>query len=205
MQLQNIETMGPAAGVTGRVCRKIDVNCADPENTSVSDETGKLVLEIMPDPAFPAFQGYVTLEREGMLPGLYFFNPPVDRDESVSVQLASPGIAATLTALLGATMNPERGLILVYTEDCKGTPTAGVRLRTDDVDSAAILFYASGGLPVPTATMTDKDGYGGYVNVNAGPVTLAGEVPEMQRDLGTVSIVVKPGTISYSRMVPLGK
>jgi hypothetical protein len=203
LHLTDIVSSSPLQGVTAKLCRKLDVQCTDPQGPSVvSDAAGVVAFDVS-----AAFTGYVSLsEGTTIMPGLYFFNPAVTADTDVAaVQLASPSIAAALTAGVGSKQRPENGLMLLSAVNCSGGEAAGVSFETATGGDAgaSVSFYSVGGLPNSKVTATDSSGYGGVVNVTPGTVVVTGRLAD-GRALGTISLVVNAGAITYSRMVPLG-
>jgi hypothetical protein len=200
LQAMDIVRQTPLAGVTGKLCRKIDVNCATPDATQVSDSAGIISLDVT-----AAFTGYVWLTRDDLMPGFYFFNPPVDRDtEGLTAQMAPPVVGGLLAQQVGVTLDPERGLVLLSSYDCQGKAAAGVSFKMDGAQGSSV-FYAVAGLPNTTVTSTDSQGYGGFLNVSPGTISVTGQLEEDNRELGRISLLIRAGSISYSRMVPLGQ
>jgi hypothetical protein len=158
LQTVDIVSQTPLAGVTAEACRKIDVNCEQPVDMAVSDDNGALALNVARERDGLGFQGYVRFTRDGILPGIYVFTQPVESDLKVEpVRMASPAIAGALAAQIGTTIDPDRGLLLMYLVDCQDKPAEGVIFSTD-ADGAAAKFYSVNGLPAATATATDTDG-----------------------------------------------
>jgi len=111
----------PLAGVDARLCRKLDINCEAPESDVVTSGDDGMVAFDVPS----GFTGYVFFTREDRAPGLYFFNPAITKDTTIaSVPLGTPGIVSLLTAQTGSPQIPERGLVLLLTENCTGAPGA---------------------------------------------------------------------------------
>ena len=136
---------------------------------------------------------------------LYFFNPDIDRDQTLpSISVASPAANMGLLLQLGRSAIPGRGSVVVSTADCTGAPAAGISFSTMSGDSMTSAFYAVAGLPSSTATATDATGYGGLINVPAGAATLSAKLTDPATDLGSISILVRDGAITYSRVVPVG-
>jgi hypothetical protein len=206
LRVVDILTQEPMPGVSALLCRKIDVTCDSPFGPPVlSDEQGKVEFDVTRDTAGFGFTGYVRFTRDDVLPGIYIFNPAVESDLTIpSVQLASPTVAGLLAQQIGTKLDPARGLILLDSVDCQGAPAAGVTFMTDADDSAA-PFYSVNGLPAATATATDDDGYGGLVNVQPGTLAVTGKLQRKESALGTVSLLIRGGAVTYSRMVPGGE
>ncbi len=194
-------TQAPLPGVTARVCDKLDFDCAAPQSTQLTDDNGEVALEI---PAF--FYGYVSLTLGGYKEGLFFFGPPIDRDTSDlnPISLGPPAVHMLLAEQTGATLMPERGILLIEALNCQHRRTAGVSYETSDKDELSVPFYSNVGRPDTNATATDSYAFGGYINMPPGVVTVTGRLRERQRTLGTVQLVIKPDAITYGRMVPTG-
>ena len=94
--------------------------------------------------------------------------------------------------------------MLLSAVNCSGAEAAGVSFQTANGGDAgsSVAFYAVGGLPSSKVSATDSAGYGGVVNVPPGTVAVTGKLTD-GRTLGTISLV-NAGSITYSRMVPLG-
>jgi hypothetical protein len=110
-------------------------------------------------------------------------------------------MAAMLIAQVGATYDPTRGTIVLTADDCTGSAGEGVTYSTNSSDSRIASFYSESGLPTTKTNATDPSGYGGFMDVPPGNLTITGN----HRDfglLGKVTLFVKAGTTSYSRMVP---
>ena len=206
LHIEDILSQKPLAGVEARLCRKLDVNCDNPlSDPVVSGDDGVVGFDVWVEDPELGFMGYVLLTRDDVMPGLYFFNPPIDRSVEVpAVQLAKQAVASVLVQQVGLPYEPERGLILLSAFDCEGEPTAGVMLQMDEAHQGAAPFYSVNGLPASTATATDSSGYGGVINAPAGTIALTGRLEDGERVVGKVSLLVKPGSITYSRMVPNG-
>jgi hypothetical protein len=56
-------------------------------------------------------------------------------------------------------------------------------------------------LPSLTAPGTDASGHGGLINLRPGPVTVSGVLGD-GRLVGTLSVVVRPNSITYTSMFP---
>lgn len=206
LRVEDILTQKAKPGVRARLCRKLDVNCENPLAAEVmSDSDGIVRFDIVTDDPTSGFSGYVLFTSSDAMPGLYFFNPPVRGPVDIpAVQLAPRAVATVLTQQVGATYDVTRGLILLNTLDCVGEPLAGVSLETDADDPLTVPFYSVHGLPAATATATDPDGYCGVINVLPGTTSVTARMEAGGRRIGTLSLLVKAGSITYSRMVPLG-
>jgi hypothetical protein len=199
LNVQDLVSQKPLAGVSARLCRKLDVNCEAPESaTVISGDDGVVVFEVP-----GRFTGYVYFTRDDLSPGLYFFNPPVTADTNIAaVQLVSPIIASLLTSQAGTTQSSDRGLALLSTANCAGRPGEGVQFQSEDKDASSVIFYSANSLPVATATATDADGYGGIINLPPGTAVITGILAADGREVSSISLLMKAGAITYTRLAP---
>jgi hypothetical protein len=200
MHATTIVPSAPAAGLTAVLCSKLDVDCMMPtSDPAMTDSNGDVAFDIP-----RGFTGYVQFTRSDTTPGLYFFNPGVDRDlENVSVQIATPGIVDALTKSLGSPQDPKKGVILMSVFDCNAAAAPNIVYVAEG--SSAVPFYATGGLPNATAMTTDTSGYGGFVNVPSGVITVKGLIDGGKRDITPITIIARAGSLSITKLVPIGR
>jgi hypothetical protein len=194
----DVVSQQPIPGATIRVCRKLDVTCSNPvsSQTITSSQGVTFTLE-------NGFSGYLQAEAENYLPSLYFFNPPIDRDQStIAIPVANQMEYAALLAVLGVTPNPQRGTAIFQAFDCTGNTAAGISYSTINIDTQAKAFYYSGGLPSPVATETDSFGYGGVANLPAGSLSVNAHLSKPSANLATISLIVRPQTLSFALVAP---
>jgi hypothetical protein len=201
VQLLDGTSLKPIQGVEVRACHKVDVECTAPAGSTVSDGDGQVTLSV------PGETGsYLSLKHDGVVPSLYFFNPTPTADTSLEpVYMIKTEILPVMTALIGAEQLSDRGLVYITSFNCAGSQTAGVSLAVAQGDAQTIPYYIIDSLPNKLATATDKDGWGGFFNLKPGTATITGQLQDTQRVLGAISLIVRPGTVTYGRMVPVGK
>lgn len=194
-------TQRPKTGIGVRLCRKLDVECSDALSSLVAvDDQGNATFQVA-----AGFEGYARFEGADVLPGMYFFNPPVAGDTlNIPITLSSPNTAAALAALTGATLESGRGIVLLSVVDCTGSPASGIALSSSIEDGRAKTFYAQQGFPSAMATMTDVSGYGGVVNANPGTTTFSAILAESGQKLNEMTVLVQPGTQTMTTLVPNG-
>jgi hypothetical protein len=198
MHLQHMVNQMPLKDVTARVCRKLDVNCENPESTELSNENGDVTVTIV-----KGFTGYVALNRDGLTPTLYFINPTADRDlELGNVQMAEPAVVSGLTTRAGAAQRQDRGLILFSAYNCDRSTSPGIRFSSKDSDDDTVTFYSSGGLPSSTGSETEMSGFGGFINAPVGIFSIEGQRSSDGRVVGRVSVLLKAGELTITRLVP---
>jgi hypothetical protein len=198
LTLVDLITEEPLTNVDARLCRKLDITCEQPIQMGLRpDASGRLVVQ-----ADAGFDGYVELSSPGNTPGLYFFFPPLDSDRVVPfVPLMSPDVLAGLALIGGRDLAADRGHVLLRAYDCLHRTAGGVTLGTVDADEQTSPFYVIEKIPSATATATDGSGEGGLLNLRPGGVTLTGELADGTR-IGTVSVFVRAGQITYTTVLP---
>jgi hypothetical protein len=198
--VRNVISQEAIVGASARLCRKLDIDCAKPLGVQTTDANGTATFTIEAGVA-----AYVDVTANGFLPALYFFNPAIDRDQAVpAISLATQLTNGALVAQIGGKQLPDRGNIVIQSQDCQGMPAAGISYATPDGDADTLTFYLIDGLPTTSADETAVSGYGGLVDVQPGAVTIEAHLSNPSRSLGTISLLVRPGAVSYSRVVPNG-
>ncbi|MEO6603761.1 MAG: hypothetical protein ABIQ16_28010 [Polyangiaceae bacterium] len=184
-------------GVNAQLCRKLDVLCEKPLAKTVSDDKGTFVL-----PVDGNFDGFVQMTAPEIAPSMYFFNPPVSADQDLPpISLASPAIAAGIAFQAGGTLLADRGIMLLTTTDCHQAPAANVSYSIGGTrDPATFVFYLFAGVPTTDTSVTDATGYGGLVNMPQGFSTITALLAPDQRKVGTISLLVRPGYVTYSQI-----
>jgi hypothetical protein len=198
IKVRDLITEEPMVGVTGRLCRKLDLTCSDPVTSDLAaDQNGNLVVIVD-----VGFDGYVEMRAKDKMPGLYFFYPPVDGDREVSfVPLLNPAVLGQFAQLNGKQLVADRGHVLIGAYDCQKHPAEGLRFATTDGDGETTPFYVLEKLPKVTATETDRSGRGGFINLRPGTVTVSADLVD-GRHVGSASVLVRSGTITYTSLVP---
>ncbi len=198
MHVADLISHAPLPGVQAELCRKLDVACAEPVSTVMSDAAGTINLQVE-----AAFSGYVWLQSDTIVPTLYFFNPTIDHDTDIpSLSMSTPSARGALLGQLGA--DTSRGDILLDAWDCTGVTASSVSFSITPESSDVISYYLSSDLPTRGPGPTDSTGYGGFVNLNAGTVTVSATDAITQEHISDLTLVVRPGTATWARMVPNG-
>jgi hypothetical protein len=201
-RLRDLVTDAPVAGVTGRVCNKLDFDCARPlAGGLVSDGSGTIVFELD-----AGFDGFVEFGPLGRMPSVYFFYPPVTGDrEFPSLPLMAERELSFFASQGGRPISPDRGHLMLGSYDCLYRPADGVTLSSDDADQATAPFYLVKKVPSFTVEATDSSGRGGMINLRPGSVSVTGSLASDQRRIATVGVFVRPGTITYTTLLPAPK
>jgi len=81
---------------------------------------------------------------------------------------------------------------------------SGVTVHASTADSSSTRFYLAGGIPSPAATETEApEPFGGYLNLPPRLVTMEARVAALDQSLGTLPLIVRPGTLTIAGMLPM--
>ena len=130
-------------------------------------------------------------------------NPILRQKLAAGEFLIVPGvqdmIATVITKKVGFDIIYGTGFWL--TASSLGLPDAGIATFTQMVDRMRTVVRTS-----DAALIADADtGYGGLLNVQPGTLAVTGQLQRKESALGTVSLLVRRGAVTYSRMVPGGE
>lgn len=200
LHLSDLLTTEPITDATARVCAKRDTGCEQPVGSVLmSDENGLLTVELEKH-----FDGYLEINSPSTLsPLLYFFYPPVDADRDAPyVPLVPPLALIKLAMQTDATIKSDRGAAIAIGYDCSNVTAPGLQFTVDDEEEFKIPFFMEKGLPSLTAIETESTGQGGFINVKPGIRRLSATRRVNGAHVGTVSLLVRPGLITYTTLVP---
>jgi len=218
LRIANIlASTGAYSGATAKLCQTLDLSCATPIRTEVTNLDGRVTFDGLAK-NFSSFVWFTRpatgdeTEQTAMSPTLFFFNRHIEKDildPPLAVQAVTPDLIATLTAAAGAPQVEGNGISLNSIFDCAGKAAAEVRfklLKKPQDTNEATIFYAVKSLPNADATQTDTSGFGGLVNATPGTVTLEAWVgPEDdEHKVATSTFVIKPNSLTHMRLVPDG-
>lgn len=199
----------PVSGLTVRACGRVDLACSQPFDVTTTDEQGYVNVSV---PAW--FDGFMELPTATsfttMVPSLSS-GPPSDidqpkdmviKDDIAAHLLAEPELNILL-AQIGQSVDPELGHIFALATDCNGAPANGVELVPAVRATKTTPYYTdTTGTPSVTSNQTAQAGEAGFVNMATGPVSLTARLAESGRKIGTYTVIVRPGTISYVNVAP---
>jgi hypothetical protein len=195
---QHMVSQSPMKNVSVRVCRKLDVDCENPESMTTTDTNGDVTLSVP-----PGFTGYMIADRPDLMPTRYYFSPAVNQDLNIaSVQLVELPVAkAVVMSTSGIEQSDDRGLVLLSGLDCTLVGAVGISFGSADADEQTTTYYALMSLPSATATETASGGFGGFLNAPAGNFRIEGHRASDGRKIGEVVVVVRPGELTITRLV----
>lgn len=193
----------PTAAVID-VCDKLDIACTGndanlPKGLSPGAD-GIIEIEV-PE----GFDGFVRVTHPEIVDSRVYVGRPIVEPPSVKeVQLFRPDEYSALTTLAGQSPDPERGTAIVLVVDCQPEAVGGVRLEIPTADADSVEFYLINQSPTiaPTATETDKDGFGGYFNLPAGSAVVRAFRAEDEAFVGESGFQILANTLSYVQVAP---
>jgi len=137
------------------------------------------------------------------MPGLYFVYPPLDANREIPlVPMLETALVEQLAILNMKELKPERGHVLLGGYNCQRMPSEGIALSTPDADDQTSTFYVLNNLPKVDATATDASGRGGFINLKEGIVAITASVAADNRKIASVSLLVRPGMMTFTSLVP---
>ncbi len=203
----------PFVDATVKACSKLDFACGTPLDSATTDATGKVTVTV---PAgLSGFDGYLDVSGgngadagTAVFPSLWYPVPFVVADGSRGpTQLLAADEIAGIAAATNTNPDPTRGIVVVNAVDCNFTPAAGITFSVNPTDQATVSYYLVGGVPVTSAMATDQSGIAAFLNVptNAAArlvVVGATSAAAGGKSMGSLTFVVRPGTVTTSSSFP---
>ena len=186
------------------LCQKLDLSCMGvdpnyPKGLSPGPD-GTVNLSVV-----QGFDGFVRISGPTIMDSRVFVGRPIVTAPTVKeVRLLQPNEYQLLVAFAKQTLDTTRGTAILLSLDCSGVSGIGVRFEYPNADAKSLEFYLINQAPTspPTATATDVDGFGGFLNL---PVSLAVARAYRAADnklIGESSFQVLANTISYVAISP---
>ena len=130
--------------------------------------------------------------------------PPWGPAHPVAIRALQLASVELLAAAAGVPLDPARGHVAVAVSDCGNVAASGVTVHASTADSSSTRFYLAGGIPSPAATETEApEPFGGYLNLPPRLVTMEARVAALDQSLGTLPLIVRPGTLTIAGMLPM--
>ena len=194
----------PVTMATVDVCDKLDLDC-----TSTDPDYPK---GLMPGPdgtvnltVIQGFDGFVRISGPTVMDSRVFVGRPIVTPPSVkSVRLLEPSEYQLLAGYAKQVVDPTRGTAILLAVDCSDNSASGVSFTCAAADSGSQAFYLINQAPTPppTATSTDVDGFGGYLNLPVGLTVAQSYRASDDTLVGQSSFDVLANTISYVQIAP---
>jgi hypothetical protein len=183
----------PLVGLTATACNRVDADCTlSPIATKATNLDGVVEFDFA-----STFDGYVQVTGAAIQQALLFLPHPITGDFTQSWSILSGDEYTQLAPLIGHTLDPARGHVIVQTRDCLGATPAGLTLRAAPSDQATVVFYVAQGLPDKAAMHTDGSGVGGIANLLPGFVTVEALIAPIDLVTSERTVVVRKGWLTY--------
>jgi hypothetical protein len=188
-------------GLTVKACATADTACASPVAEGITDAEGMITLTVPTGDV--GFDGFFDVTGSAIRPALVFpFPPPAQNEDGVKVQLVTNAIYPLLQTSVSFTPDPARGDLVVLATDCNAKQAPGVQVAASTADADSVAIYVVGMAPSLDATETDATGVAGWFNLPAGPVDISANRAIDAAPIGTISVFVRPGSITYTTIPP---
>jgi hypothetical protein len=103
-------------------------------------------------------------------------------------------------------LDDTKGHLAVDVLDCNFKPAPGVQLSIQGAGGSSTQFYFQGLSPDTTAIETDaQTAIAGFVNLEPGPVNLKATLKADGRELGTMQLHIRAGTMTATTFPPLAR
>jgi hypothetical protein len=206
-------TEQPFVGAKVKACSKLDFECSSPIDSATSDASGRVTVHV--PTGLSGFDGYLDVSGGSVggsgapaFPTIWYPIPYVIADGwRGRTQILSSDEFLAITMATGTIPDPKRGHVAMNAADCAFTPAAGVHFSVDASDMSTVTYYLVGGVPVTTATETDSSGIAAFVNLpTSSPARLtvvsATSKPANGKSMGSITFIVRAGTLTTSELFP---
>lgn len=197
----------PVTTATVDVCDKIDLDCTgknpDTPKGLEPDADGAVKVSVA-----QGFDGFVRVAGPEILDARIFVGRPIVTPPTVKeVRLLRPNDYSLLVAYAKEKVDPTRGTAIIRGVDCQSLAVGGVRFESPNAGTGSREFYLINQAPTtpPTATQTDTDGYGGFLNLPVGSSVARSLRASDDMLIGESSFHVLANTISYVQIAPTPK
>jgi hypothetical protein len=218
----DLYTEQPFVGTTVRSCKAGDYTCASPVETTTTDDRGTVKLKVRAgDMGFAGFLELGTGDCDGgpcggtlsgngsaIYPSLWYIVPPyVVGGWKGNLQFLPADMFPGIAAYMQVDLDPTKGHLAVDVLDCNFKPAPGVQLSIpNDGGGGATAFYFQGAMPDKFGRETDaQTAIAGFVNLEPGPINLKATLKADGRELGTMQVQIRAGTMTATTFPPLAR
>lgn len=203
----------PFVGTTVKLCNKLDLTCANPGMTSMTDSQGRATFTVQV--GVVGFDGYLDVTGgkidntgDAPFPSVWYPLPFVIADGwRGRTTIPSALELAVLSAATGSVLDPTRAHFAANAADCNFSPASGVSFVAESADAATQIFYLEGGSPSISATATDTDAIGGFINL---PTLTPAKLVNIKaiaavagnKQIGSLSLIFRPNTLTTMSSYP---
>lgn len=203
--VSNLLGSHPYKGMTVYVCPSFDPDCKKPDAKTVSDDKGRISLELP-----LGFRGHLALPTPEGDPTIvpvdaHVFPPPSKNKSAVrrkEVVVVSRPVLEQLADLDGAKVVPGNGHLSFTTLACDGELLASVKVEVSKKNKDTWSIYAgASGLPDPQLHATGPAGRGAILNIPPGYRVVTATHPDFGK-IFEQSVVIKKDTVTSVPIVP---
>ena len=197
--LYSILSNEPAPGVGAKVCSRPDQGCAAPLESTSTKADGLLTAN-----ASVGFEGFFEINDPQYTKTLFMLNPPLAKDVRLP---ATPLVVDFLVQsyarmLLGAPNEADLGYMLIRATDCKLAYLKGMTVELSVMHAKTKRFFVTENTPRVDIVATTEEGAMGFFNVPTGSVVVTLNEQATGRRLGSSSVIVRAGWLSYIYLTP---
>lgn len=197
ISLVDVASEQTVPAVNGQLCKLADAACESPVAELYSDSDGTIE-----QPIVGGFEGYLQFEMPGYLPMLYLVPSFIREDSTLEVPMAREELLPELAAALDVHIDPDRGHVILYVEDCFGEMAADVILSSPQAGEDTVRFFVLADGVSTAADATGEVGLGGFINFNPATPAIRAEVKATGRRLRPISLIVRPGYVTVAAVQP---
>ncbi len=191
-------------GLNVKMCVPSDSDCTVPIDRGVTDPSGMVLLVNRSQ----APNGFLEISSPSMaiVPLLHYWSFPFSEQNAgfyLPVFVFAPTSIDTVMRSLGIQNDPTRGHLLIHAYDCDFRGAFDVVFDfAPGRDASSQSYYTDLANFSTTATATGQSGYGGFVNVPPGKVTVTATPKSLGRPSTSVSVFVRAGAFTFVEALP---
>ncbi len=206
-QLQFFDEDDPTfllVGAMVKACLRTDYLCTAPADSAVTDDQGRVTLDLTVAPDSEGWTGYFEIAADGYPINLIPTVRPYTNDPHIEFgvvgQTRLDGGAFLLT---GSPPDPNRGHLAAIVFDCGTYETRGAALNIDPSSGATLGYLNDDGFPDAALTETNDDGLALAANVEPGPaVEVSATLAATGELIGVTTIPIRAGAITTFGLLP---
>lgn len=201
LRLRFYDILGvPIEGVSVKMCVWTDATCKTPLVSAQSAEDGSASLHFQPYPA----KYRLEISKPGRMPAELTFSTHLSGGPAFSFEviLPTPEELGFLANTLQVQLQPDRGHLLMYLEDCTFLSARDVVVLASGQDGAT-PFYVRNFQTDMAADRTDYSGMAGFFNLSPGAVKIeAAPFEEQHSPVIKETLFIKSGVLSVGHFWP---
>jgi hypothetical protein len=189
----------PIVGTTIQAFMPIDFSCANPLDSTATDDAGAAIL-----PLPSGFAGYYEVpSAPGFNPTL-FFRPPQYVDQTQPQGMPDSMDLSAAGQVAGVTQDPTLGFAIVGANDCNGNSAGGITFAVGNPGPNETVVYLLNSIPSTAATQTDRvTGSALIFNVPANPsLAVSAFFASSGMFIQKITALGRAGWVSYVAIQP---